>query len=99
MTDHFATLGDMLLKRYVVDFVGQMQQLSSPSPLWTPERKWRCPKCFGDGNEPRRMRDSDGSYNTDLTHPCEKCLGYPLLAMPYELFWDDEELTELLIHV
>jgi hypothetical protein len=26
----FATLGDMLLRRYVVDFIGQMQQLSSP---------------------------------------------------------------------
>jgi hypothetical protein len=26
----FATLGDMLLQRYVVDFIGQMQQLSSP---------------------------------------------------------------------
>jgi hypothetical protein len=26
----FATLGDMLLRRYVVDFIGQMQQLSAP---------------------------------------------------------------------
>ncbi len=26
----FATLGDMLLRRYVVDFIGQQQQLSSP---------------------------------------------------------------------
>jgi hypothetical protein len=26
----FATLGDMLLRRYVVDFIGQMQQLSTP---------------------------------------------------------------------
>jgi hypothetical protein len=26
----FQTLGDMLLRRYVVDFIGQMQQLSSP---------------------------------------------------------------------
>ena len=28
--ESFATLGDMLLRRYVVDFIGQMQQLSSP---------------------------------------------------------------------
>ena len=26
----FATLGDMLLRRYIVDFIGQMQQLSAP---------------------------------------------------------------------
>ena len=26
----FATLGDMLLRRYVVDFIAQMQQLSTP---------------------------------------------------------------------
>jgi hypothetical protein len=39
----FATLGDMLLRRYVVDFIGQMQQLSAPvysrlkeNPKFTP---------------------------------------------------------------
>ena len=26
----FATLGEMLLKRYVTDYIGQMQQLSAP---------------------------------------------------------------------
>ena len=26
----FQTLGDMLLRRYVVDYIGQMQQLSAP---------------------------------------------------------------------
>lgn len=26
----FNTLGDMLLRRYIVDFIGQMQQLSAP---------------------------------------------------------------------
>lgn len=26
----FATLGDMLLRRYVVDFIGSMQQLAAP---------------------------------------------------------------------
>jgi hypothetical protein len=30
MMETFATLGDMLLRRYVVDFIAQMQQLSAP---------------------------------------------------------------------
>lgn len=30
MPETFATLGDMLLRRYIVDFIAQMQQLSAP---------------------------------------------------------------------
>ncbi len=85
-------MGDMLLKRYVVDFVGQMQQLSTPLGLFK-DAVWRCPKCFGHGSV-----DAIANAVWDEaaeSEDCKECQGYKLLAMPYELFWTDEELTEL----
>ena len=54
----FATLGDMLLRRYVVDYIGQMQQLSAPvhsrlrtNPNFTPSGAGAFFAVRIDGNE------------------------------------------------
>jgi hypothetical protein len=54
----FATLGDMLLRRYVVDYIGQMQQLSAPvhsrlrtNPNFTPSGAGAYFAVRIDGNE------------------------------------------------
>jgi hypothetical protein len=67
------TLGDMLQKRYVADFVTNMQGLRDPDP----PTQLRCAYCKGFGVDPQKM-NKDGSSLL-----CKPCNGRGVPPIPW----------------
>ena len=78
-TNHFATLGDVLMKRYVVDFVNQMKQPN----LWESMAihipiLLRCEECMGKGYD-WEVKDGGGTAEKKM---CWSCFGKGINPVP-----------------